>query len=115
MTTNRVTRVRPSREAVHQVHEATLEVLSSSFGVEESKRKVLQVHRFETDPAFVRISAGVTKSTGPYESLRVDASITLPCYAEEVNEVYKRVAEQVAVILDEEVDNYLAGDGNGGA
>jgi hypothetical protein len=81
--------------------------MASGVGVAEEKRTVLEVRKFETDPAFVRVNAGVTKNLGNYESLRVDVSITAPCYVEEIDKVQKAIAEKVATMLDEEVETYL--------
>lgn len=99
---------RVRRTAPTQVeHEATLTVTASGVGVEAEKRKSLEVRTFKTDPAFVRVNAGVTKNLGNYESLRVDVAITVPCYVEEIEKVQKRAAALVADMLDAEVAEYL--------
>ena len=105
--TGRRTRVRASTTVTH---DSLLVVVASGVGVESEKRKVLEVRKFETDPAFVRINAGVTKNLGNYESLRVDVALTVPCYVEEMEQVQKRTAEIVARMLDEEVEEYLGKD-----
>ncbi len=102
-----VERIRRTRKEVDSTVESLLTVMSSGVGVEEEKRKVIEVRRFATEPAYVRVNAGVTKNLGNYESLRVDVSLTVPCYAEELGKVQKRVASLVADMLDEEVDQYL--------
>ena len=102
-----VERARRTRTPVSNTQDTILTVTASGVGIEEDRRKVIEVRKFETDPAFVRVSAGVTKNLGNYESLRVDVSITAPCYIEEVNAVQKNVAELVASMLDEEVEQYL--------
>lgn len=66
-----------------------------------------EVHRFGTDPAYVRVSAGQTISTGNYESLRVDVAITMPCYKENVDETFENVAEDVANKLSSEVEKWI--------
>lgn len=88
-------------------HDAVVTVMASGVGIDEEKRKVIEVRKFETEPAYVRINAGVTKNLGNYESLRVDVAITVPCYVEEIEKVQKRTAEMVASMLDEEVEEYL--------
>lgn len=90
-----------------RVEESFLTVMSSSFGTETEDRKVLDVHEFKTDPAYVRVSAGVTKATAPYESLRVDVAVTIPCYVEEIEDVKNKAAEAVSRYLDEELGAYL--------
>ena len=73
----------------------------------KTKDSVIEVHKFITEPAFIRVSAGVTKSTGNYESLRVDVAVTRPCYVEAIDTVYAEVAEYVAEKLDAEIRAYL--------
>jgi hypothetical protein len=71
----------------------------------------LGVHRFITEPARVSVNMGVTKSTGEgtYEFVRLDVRIDIPCYAEQVNEVYPIVSDMVADRLEEELDKFFAG------
>jgi hypothetical protein len=52
--------------------------------------------------AFVRISVGGTYSTQPYESLRLDVSVTLPCRPHEVNATFDIASDLVAERLGEE-------------
>lgn len=101
---SRVSRVRKNTE---QAVETVLTVVASGVGVEEDSRKVIQVRKFEVEPAFVRVSAGVTKATAPYESLRVDVSVTVPCYVEEIATVFKKTEAVVAEFLDETIENYM--------
>lgn len=95
-------RVRPS---VIQ-HESTLSVMSSGFGVEETDRRAISVHKFEVEPTYVRINAGVTKNLGNYESFRMDVSLSVPCYSEETAEVVERVSDEVSRILESELEKY---------
>lgn len=96
-----------TRKEIEKTEEAVLVVTASGVGIEEEKRKSIEVRKFETDPAYVRVNAGVTKNLGNYESLRVDVSLTVPCYVEEMEKVQKRTATLVADMLDEEVEQYL--------
>jgi len=70
----------------------------------------LDVEDFVVDPAFVRASAGVTKSLKQYESLRVDVSVTLPCYKEDILRAHGVAADMVSTLLDEELSRYLNED-----
>ena len=99
-----------TRKEVGRVEESLLVVTASGVGVDEEKRKAIEVRKFETDPAFVRVNAGVTKNLGNYESLRVDVSLTVPCYVEEIEAVQKRTAGLVADMLDTEVEQYLGAE-----
>ncbi len=96
-----------TRSRVATTQDAVVSVTASGVGVEEEKRKVIEVRKFETEPAYVRVNAGVTKNLGNYESLRVDVSLTVPCYVEEIEKVQKKTAEMVAAMLDAEVEEYL--------
>lgn len=104
MSDTRRTRV---RQSAHTTQDSVLTVTASGVGVAEEKRKVLEVRRFETEPAYVRVNAGVTKNLGNYESLRVDVSLSVPCYVEEISAVEKKVAALVADMLDAEVEEYV--------
>lgn len=97
-----------------ETHDATAHVMSSGVGIDEDKRRVIEVRKFETEPAWVRVNAGVTKNLGNYESLRVDVAITVPCYVEEIPAVQKKTAAMVADMLDEEVALYVGNDNQAG-
>jgi hypothetical protein len=84
----------------------TIRVMSSAFGVEESEREDIETRKFAAEPAYVRINAGVTKNMGNYESLRLDVSVTVPCYTEEIEEVAERVSDKVAEMLEDELKKY---------
>lgn len=102
----RVRRQRP-RPAVIQT-EGTIIVRSTAMpapGTEEEVKEIV-VAQFQTEPAYVRINAGVTKNLGNYESFRCDVSITMPCYPEEVQEMTQKVSNEVARLLDEELQKY---------
>lgn len=58
-------------------------------------------------PAFVRVGAGLTIPTGPYESLRIDVAVTLPCRTGEVEETYEKCSEFVVGKIDEEKTLWL--------
>lgn len=73
---------------------------------EEQAEVEFDAEIFETEPAYVRVGHGVTKSIGDFESLRVDVSISAPCYQEMIDEVAKDVGERVAIMLEEELDAY---------
>lgn len=101
-----VRRTRGANKPTAIVAETTLTVMSKFAGSDESKPRPLQVRKFDVEPAYVRVSAGMTKNMGNYESLRVDVAISMPCYAEEVDKVVPVVADMVAAHLTEELKNY---------
>ena len=55
--------------------------VSEDSGVEE-----LEVRKFEVEPAYISVNHGRTANLGNYESARVDVRVSVPCYAEEINE-----------------------------
>ncbi len=69
--------------------------------------ETIAVRKFETAPAYVRVSAGATKNLGDYESLRVDVSVEVPCYYEEIDSVIEDIAEFVSDKLESEVVGYI--------
>lgn len=79
----------------------------TALGEEEISDEILTVQKFEVEPAYVRVNAGVTKRIGEYESLRVDVSISVPCYKEEIEEIIPAVADIAADKLDDEVDKFM--------
>lgn len=76
----------------------------------EEETVEVEVHEFATEPAYIRVNAGVTKSLAPYESLRVDVSLSVPCYTEEIDSIYEGVSQRVYELLEQEVDAYLNGE-----
>lgn len=105
-TVARIPRRRPSEAPQQEVHESTLHVKGSAFGINEEERRVLEVVKLETDPAYARVSVGQTRQIAEYESLRVDVSISVPCYPEEVLEVAERAAGEAAAFLQQELNRW---------
>jgi len=101
----------PKRTARTVGHTSNKVVMVSAYGEEDTVLEEHEVHIFETEPAIVRVNAGVTKNLGNYESLRVDVAISIPCYKEMVGDTFDAIAEEVSDLLAEEVDNYLADKG----
>lgn len=59
---------------------------------------------FVTEPTLLRVGFGVTENLGDFESLRVDISLTIPCYREELEDAAKFAEEWVSsrVMKDKE-------------
>lgn len=98
---------RRRRRSDATVASGRITVTATQLGETDETEETLEVQKFETDPAYVRINAGVTRSIGDYESLRVDVAISVPCYKEEIDDIVETVGEMVNERLDIEVDNYL--------
>jgi hypothetical protein len=84
-------------------------VTASLYG-QEKQTEEIYVQRFEVDPAYVRVNAGVTRNLGNYESLRLDVSITVPCYVEQIQETFDAVSTRVAALLESEIEKYEQGE-----
>jgi len=60
------------------------------------KEKRIEAKTFESEPAHAGAKFGLTLNIGNYESIRVDATVTLPCYPEEMRAALEeafRIAE----------------------
>ena len=101
---------RRSRRKETVVAESRLTVRVTSVGEEEESKETISVQKFETDPAYVRVNAGTTKNLGDYESLRVDVSVSVPCYKEEIDDMIPILADIVAGHLEAEVDKFMGVD-----
>lgn len=68
--------------------------------------EVVEVSQFKTTPAIIHRGYGVTINQGNYESARVDVSVSLPCYVEDLEHadeyarqfVEKRIVEEIASV-----------------
>lgn len=108
MNTAVAKRVRRARTGDTLTGQSVVTVQASGVCVENGDRRdIIEVTQFVTEPAYVRVSAGVTKKLADYESLRVDVSMSVPCYVEEIDTVFPRVAARVSELLTEEVEAYL--------
>ncbi len=96
---------RQTAEGKMWVHARICRPGESDEDLEDSEEIEIQV--FETEPAYARVGAGVTKKIREYESLRVDVGAWIPCYREQLAEQMEVVAEFIAERLDIEVDKYL--------
>lgn len=63
----------------------------------------------EQAPASVRVGVGMTIATAPFESLRIDVAVTLPCLASEVEDAYVQASEYAAVFLQDEQARWQTG------
>lgn len=96
---------RVARSNTTKVEQGVARATSVAYEQEEERTEILTERRFEPgqEPAFVRFSAGKTLSLGaPYEFLRIDVAVTLPCLPSELQETYDVAAEFVSEKLMEE-------------
>lgn len=67
----------------------------------------IQVRPFVAAPCYVGARDGATISTAPYESVRIEVSLSMPCYAAELEETAEFVQEWVAKRLLAERDEVV--------
>ncbi len=92
-------------------------VVSTEYTVNKEIRgstnteQTLLERRFAQDqsPASVRVGVGMTIATAPFESLRIDVAVTLPCLASEVEDAYVQASEYAANFLNEEQSRWQPG------
>jgi len=69
-----------------------------------SEEETILVRKFETDPAYIGGSMGITKNMGNFEFIRLDITAKIPCYVEEID----NVEQQVAGWMDNKMDKKLS-------
>lgn len=89
------------KESISVVRTRVGELLS-----EEAEESTISVRKFLTQPAFVEVRAGVTKNCGNYESLRLDVSVRVPCYLEEITEVEVQATKWVDDRMSDKLDEW---------
>ena len=57
----------------------------------------------EGNPAYLNITAGITKGLPIYSSAKISISITYPCIPEEINESYEKLKEWIDKRLIKEI------------
>ncbi len=70
----------------------------------QSDPEKLEVRRFLTSPAYVRVGQSATINLGNYESVKIDCGISLPCYAEESEAAFKRAWDAVETEMGKQIN-----------
>ncbi len=89
------------KEIVEQEGEIT--VHTTVVGQKSSKRETIKVRPFATTPAQVEVHYGAWFPTGDMQGAKVDISVRMPCYAEEVPRVYRDLKQWVDSLIAAEV------------
>lgn len=66
--------------------------------------KKIDIRPFVTSPAHVSVKMGATIPTADFANVRLDIMLTVPCYVEEMVDVYKQTREMVEDLITREVD-----------
>ena len=77
------------------VKDGRYEVSRTVMGAEESDSGRITVTPFHTTPANISVKGGATINLGNYESARIDVMLSMPCYVEEIEEVFPKVKDWV--------------------
>ena len=72
-----------------------ISVTKSAYNKETDSEEIIEVTPFHTTPATVSVKAGVTVNLGDFEFGRADIMISVPCYIEEIDEVFIKVKDKV--------------------
>ena len=83
--------------------EGIITVSTTQFNQVTEEREYMEIRPFATVPARIGVKCGRTINLGNYESARVDVSVEIPCYVEEVRRVYQDVLAMAEERLGEEV------------
>jgi len=93
---------------------SSLLTVQRHFGVsgktvaEEETTEVVQVKRFEVEPAEVGLELSVTVNLGDYASTRATVSYKVPCYVEESEAAWQVVENFVKKAVAKERDEIVA-------
>lgn len=71
---------------------------------ENEDQKKLKVKVFVTNPAEVEVRLGRVQGLPNYSSDRIEVSVRMPCYREEVDNVMTQTLEYAREILERELD-----------
>lgn len=80
--------------------------------VVHEENKIGEVHKFATQPAIVRRGYGVTLNQGDFNSARIDVTIEVPCYVEDIELADEWAQRFVEQRLTEEVASLGSSGGN---
>jgi hypothetical protein len=75
------------------------------FVKEPKKALTLEVTPFQGEVAKVKVGGSIKKSDNAYGSAEVSVYVSVPCYREEIAEVYKQTSELVKSLLAKEAEN----------
>lgn len=82
-------------------------VQRTAFGNVNVDDYTIDVRKFVTTPAIVKVSVGTSLEASPKQWLRADVGIELPCYREEIDEAYNEAREFVERKLDAMVKEWV--------
>jgi len=99
-----------TKKKIKEMGKVTVTRTMLKAGVEEKthdKEEEIEITPFVTEPAKIAVSKGLTLNLGNYRSARIDVSVAIPCYVEEVGEVIEQVNNLVEARVIMERDSVL--------
>lgn len=84
--------------------DAYYDIRKTILGKEQVDIGRIRIRPFVTNTANVSVKAGATVNLGNYESARVDVMLSVPCYVEEIDEVYEQTKDWVDRMVKKEYD-----------
>ena len=84
------------------VRDVTMTVTRTVLGKQETTAERIKIRPFVTDPATVSVKFGATIPTVEYGSARVDIMMAVPCYVEEMVDVFYELRDLVDGLIDKE-------------
>lgn len=89
--------------------------LQSGEAEADPVNETIQVTKFETEPAKVHVGFGLTINLGNYESARLDVSVEVPCYKEQVDDAYQAAKGWVEQRIHQEIEEIKSSSAGGGS
>ena len=89
--------------------ERVITVSKTQFNQQTEEKSFINIRPFGTEPAHVSVKLGRTINLGNYESAKIDVMVDIPCYREEVKDVYQDVLNYVEEVLSKEVSKITEG------
>jgi hypothetical protein len=83
--------------------QGTVEVSRTVLGKTENKSEKIPIRPFVTTTASVEVHMGAWFPTGDMRGAKVDVTVRVPCYIEEIIPVYKQVRRLVDKLVGREV------------
>jgi hypothetical protein len=82
--------------------EGCVEVTSTVLGKPQTKRKQIKIRPFVTVTAQVEVHKGAWFPTGDMRGAKLDITVRVPCYIEEIPEIYRSVNALVDKLMEKE-------------
>ena len=70
----------------------------------KKRREIIQISAFETSPMYVSLKLGRTIAQPYGNYAKAEVTISMPCYVEEMEEVYAEIKDKVVKLLEEQVE-----------